>query len=99
MIYHYFLFNTVCSEVYLPFQMLILYVLFASLKVLGVKRRQVSIGSGSKSRGKLVLVEEVTLQSVFEALDKDFKARWKSKARDLLDLVEMVRRSRFSLLN
>ncbi|KAK1384359.1 UTP--glucose-1-phosphate uridylyltransferase [Heracleum sosnowskyi] len=43
--------------------------------VLGVKRRQVSIGSGSKSRGKLVLVEEVTLQSVFDALDKDFKAR------------------------
>ncbi|KAL8125253.1 uncharacterized protein LOC141716933 [Apium graveolens] len=42
--------------------------------VLGVKRRQVSIGSGSKSRGKLVLVEEVTLQKVFDALDKDFKA-------------------------
>ncbi|WOH00651.1 hypothetical protein DCAR_0520024 [Daucus carota subsp. sativus] len=43
--------------------------------VLGVKRRQLSIGSGSKSRGKLVLVEEVTLQGVFDALDKCFKAR------------------------
>ncbi|XP_058226239.1 uncharacterized protein LOC131335071 isoform X2 [Rhododendron vialii] len=38
--------------------------------VIGVKRRQVSIGSGSKSRDKIVVVEEVTLQSVFDALDK-----------------------------
>uniref|UniRef100_A0A9I9DSR4 Uncharacterized protein n=1 Tax=Cucumis melo TaxID=3656 RepID=A0A9I9DSR4_CUCME len=38
--------------------------------VLGVKRRQVSIGSGSKSRGKVVIVEEVSLQSVFDALNK-----------------------------
>ncbi|KAL4644053.1 uncharacterized protein LOC142623833 [Castanea sativa] len=38
--------------------------------VLGVKRRQVSVGSGSKSRDKVVIVEEVTLQSVFDALEK-----------------------------
>ncbi|GKV17217.1 hypothetical protein SLE2022_292010 [Rubroshorea leprosula] len=38
--------------------------------VLGVKRRQVSIGAGSKSRDKVVIVEEVVLQSVFDALDK-----------------------------
>ncbi|KAE7998292.1 hypothetical protein FH972_002851 [Carpinus fangiana] len=38
--------------------------------VLGVKRRQVSIGSGSKSRDKVVIVEEVTIQTVFNALDK-----------------------------
>ncbi|KAE8651975.1 hypothetical protein Csa_005920 [Cucumis sativus] len=38
--------------------------------VLGVKRRQVSIGSGSKSRGKVVIVEDVSLQSVFDALNK-----------------------------
>ncbi|KAB5556377.1 hypothetical protein DKX38_007286 [Salix brachista] len=38
--------------------------------VLGVKRRQVSIGSGSKSRDKVVIVEEVTLQNVFDALEK-----------------------------
>ncbi|XP_037497952.1 UPF0235 protein C15orf40 homolog isoform X2 [Jatropha curcas] len=37
--------------------------------VLSVKRRQVSIGSGSKSRDKVVIVEEVTLQNVFDALD------------------------------
>ncbi|PIA41859.1 hypothetical protein AQUCO_02200351v1 [Aquilegia coerulea] len=38
--------------------------------VVGVKKRQVSIGSGSKSRDKVVLVEDVTLQSVFDALNK-----------------------------
>ncbi|KAL1290864.1 hypothetical protein HN51_059397 [Arachis hypogaea] len=38
--------------------------------VLGVKRRQVSIGTGSKSRDKTVIVEEVTQQFVFDALDK-----------------------------
>ncbi|OAY78421.1 UPF0235 protein [Ananas comosus] len=38
--------------------------------VLGVKKRQVSIGSGSKSREKVVLVEDATLQSVFDALNK-----------------------------
>ncbi|KAL6225354.1 hypothetical protein ACLB2K_004204 [Fragaria x ananassa] len=38
--------------------------------VLGVKRRQVSIGCGSKSRDKVVIVEEMTLQSVFDILDK-----------------------------
>ncbi|KAK7353620.1 hypothetical protein VNO80_19071 [Phaseolus coccineus] len=38
--------------------------------VLGVKRRQVSIGTGSKSRDKTVIVEDVTQQYVFDALDK-----------------------------
>ncbi|KAL1539029.1 UPF0235 protein C15orf40 [Salvia divinorum] len=38
--------------------------------VIGVKKRQVSIGSGSKSRDKIVMVEEVTLQTVFEALNR-----------------------------
>ncbi|XP_059624438.1 uncharacterized protein LOC132267317 isoform X1 [Cornus florida] len=44
------------------------------LQVIGVKRRQVSIGSGSKSRDKIVIVEEVTLQSVFDALDRVSKS-------------------------
>ena len=35
-----------------------------------MKRSQVSVGSGSKSRDKVLIVEEVTLQSVFDALDK-----------------------------
>ncbi|CAK9167979.1 unnamed protein product [Ilex paraguariensis] len=48
--------------------------IFWGAKVLGVKRRQVSIGSGSKSKDKVVIVEEVTLQSVFDALDKAFKS-------------------------
>ncbi|KAK8970956.1 hypothetical protein KSP40_PGU016056 [Platanthera guangdongensis] len=39
-------------------------------KVLGVKRRQVSISSGSKSRVKVVLVEEVTPEKVFDGLSK-----------------------------
>ena len=47
-----------------------------NLQVLQVKKRQVSIGSGSKSRDKLVIVEEVTLQTVFEALDKASKCNW-----------------------
>ncbi|KQJ85414.1 UPF0235 protein C15orf40 homolog [Brachypodium distachyon] len=38
--------------------------------VLGVKKREVSIGSGSKSREKVVLVQEATLQGVFDALKK-----------------------------
>ncbi|KAI4317134.1 hypothetical protein L6164_025033 [Bauhinia variegata] len=38
--------------------------------VLGVKRRQVSIGTGSKSRDKTVIVEDVTVQHVFDSLDK-----------------------------
>ncbi|PQQ13368.1 UPF0235 protein C15orf40 [Prunus yedoensis var. nudiflora] len=42
--------------------------------VLGAKRRQVSIGSGSKSRDKVVIVEEMTLQSVFDILDKASKS-------------------------
>ncbi|XP_021800903.1 UPF0235 protein C15orf40-like isoform X2 [Prunus avium] len=42
--------------------------------VLGVKRRQVSIGSGSKSRDKVVIVEEMTVQSVFDILDKASKS-------------------------
>ncbi|KAF7848608.1 hypothetical protein BT93_L1806 [Corymbia citriodora subsp. variegata] len=41
--------------------------------VLGVKRRQVSIGSGSKLRDKVVIVEEVTVKSVFDALAKASK--------------------------
>jgi uncharacterized protein YggU (UPF0235/DUF167 family) len=40
------------------------------MQVLGVKKREVSIGSGSKSREKVVLVQDVTLGSVFEALKK-----------------------------
>ncbi|XP_044469660.1 UPF0235 protein C15orf40 homolog, partial [Mangifera indica] len=42
--------------------------------VLGVKRRQVSIGSGFKSRVKIVVVEEFTPQNVFNALDKASKS-------------------------
>ncbi|THG16294.1 hypothetical protein TEA_009813 [Camellia sinensis var. sinensis] len=42
--------------------------------VIGVKRRQVSIGHGSKSRDKVVIVEEITLQSVFDALDRVCKS-------------------------
>uniref|UniRef100_A0ACD5Z1Z9 Uncharacterized protein n=1 Tax=Avena sativa TaxID=4498 RepID=A0ACD5Z1Z9_AVESA len=38
--------------------------------VLGVKKREVSIGSGSKSREKVVLVRDATLGAVFEALKK-----------------------------
>ncbi|KAH7566016.1 hypothetical protein ACOSP7_022237 [Xanthoceras sorbifolium] len=38
--------------------------------VLGVKRRQVSLGAGSKSRDKVVIVEEVTPQNVYNALEK-----------------------------
>lgn len=38
--------------------------------VLGVKKRQVSLGSGSKSREKIVLVEDSSLQSVYDALKK-----------------------------
>ncbi|XP_051127320.1 uncharacterized protein LOC127248821 [Andrographis paniculata] len=41
--------------------------------VLGVKKRQVSIGSGSKSRDKVVIIEEVTVESVFNALNKVLK--------------------------
>lgn len=40
-----------------------------------MKKRQVSIGSGSKSRDKVVIVEEVTLQSVFDALDRVLKSQ------------------------
>ncbi|GJN25961.1 hypothetical protein PR202_gb13851 [Eleusine coracana subsp. coracana] len=38
--------------------------------VLGVKKREVSIGSGSKSREKVVLVRDATLQGVYDALKK-----------------------------
>ncbi|CAN4122126.1 unnamed protein product [Withania somnifera] len=41
--------------------------------VVGVKKRQVSIGSGSKSRDKVIIVEDVTLQSVFDSLNKVLK--------------------------
>lgn len=43
---------------------------------MGVKRRQVSIGSGSKSRDKVVIVEGTNLQSVFDALDGVIKNQW-----------------------
>ncbi|KAL5715007.1 hypothetical protein ACHQM5_016897 [Ranunculus cassubicifolius] len=39
-------------------------------QVMGVKKRQVSLGAGSKSRDKIVIIEDVTLQSVFDALNK-----------------------------
>ncbi|XP_057963061.1 uncharacterized protein LOC131154361 [Malania oleifera] len=42
--------------------------------VIGVKRRQVSLTSGSKSRDKVVTLEQVTLQCVFDALDKASKS-------------------------
>lgn len=35
-----------------------------------MKKRQISIGSGSKSRDKVVSVQETTLQTVFDALNK-----------------------------
>lgn len=35
-----------------------------------MKRRHVSIGCGSKSRDKVVIVEEVTLPTVFDALNR-----------------------------
>ncbi|XP_015068279.1 UPF0235 protein C15orf40 homolog [Solanum pennellii] len=41
--------------------------------VVGVKKRQVSIGSGSKSRDKVIIVEDATLQSVFDGLNKVLK--------------------------
>ncbi|XP_028065453.1 UPF0235 protein C15orf40 homolog isoform X1 [Camellia sinensis] len=47
---------------------------FLHKQVIGVKRRQVSIGHGSKSRDKVVIVEEITLQSVFDALDRVCKS-------------------------
>ncbi|XP_073107038.1 uncharacterized protein [Elaeis guineensis] len=40
------------------------------MQVLGVKKRQVSIGSGSKSREKVVLVQDINLQNVFDALNQ-----------------------------
>lgn len=43
--------------------------------VVGVKKRQVSLGSGSKSRDKVVIVEDVSLQSVFDALNKSVKCQ------------------------
>ncbi|EPS58922.1 hypothetical protein M569_15890, partial [Genlisea aurea] len=41
--------------------------------VVGVKRRQVSIASGSKSREKIVVIEEVCLQVIFDALSTSIK--------------------------
>ncbi|KAK4760978.1 hypothetical protein SAY87_005871 [Trapa incisa] len=41
--------------------------------VLGVKRRQVSLGSGSRSRDKVLIVEDVTIQGVFDSLSKASK--------------------------
>lgn len=48
--------------------------LYSSLQVLGVKRRQVSLGSGSRSRDKVLIVEDVTLQNVFDALQTASKS-------------------------
>lgn len=48
-------------------------ILFYS-QVIGVKKRQVSLGSGSKSRDKVVIVQDVTLQSVFDALNRAVKS-------------------------
>lgn len=39
-------------------------------ETLGVKRRQVSLGAGSRSREKLVTVEGIALDKVYEALCK-----------------------------
>ena len=35
-----------------------------------MKKREVSIGSGSKSREKVVLVQDATLEGVYDALKK-----------------------------
>lgn len=61
------------SEMMLSTLKLLSVFLLLEPQVLGVKRRQVSIGSGSKSRDKIVIVEEVTRQSVFEAFNKVLK--------------------------
>ncbi|XP_024036459.1 UPF0235 protein C15orf40 homolog isoform X1 [Citrus clementina] len=45
-------------------------IIIYKLQVLGVKRRQVSIGSGSKSRDKIVIVEEITPENVLNSLGK-----------------------------
>ncbi|KAL7589298.1 uncharacterized protein LOC111915553 [Lactuca sativa] len=37
--------------------------------VIGVKKRQVSLGAGSKSRDKVLIVEGVSLEAVYNALD------------------------------
>ncbi|CAN6444904.1 unnamed protein product [Victoria cruziana] len=39
--------------------------------VLGLKRRQVSIASGSKSRDKVVVVEDASLDAILDALKKN----------------------------
>ncbi|MFS8023632.1 putative YggU-like superfamily protein [Helianthus anomalus] len=38
--------------------------------VIGVKKRQVSLGAGSKSRDKVLIVEGVSLEAVYNALDR-----------------------------
>lgn len=43
-------------------------------QVIGVKKRQISIGSGSKSRDKVVIIEDITVQSVCDALNKALKS-------------------------
>lgn len=45
-------------------------IIIYKLQVLGVKRRQVSIGSGSKSRDKIVIVEEIMPENVLNSLEK-----------------------------
>ncbi|XP_024989462.1 uncharacterized protein LOC112524070 [Cynara cardunculus var. scolymus] len=38
--------------------------------VIGVKKRQVSLGAGSKSRDKVLIVEGVSLETVYDALNR-----------------------------
>ncbi|KAI3780410.1 hypothetical protein L2E82_10391 [Cichorium intybus] len=38
--------------------------------VIGVKKRQVSLGAGSKSRDKILIIEGVSLEFVYNALDR-----------------------------
>jgi len=46
------------------------------MQVLGVKKGEVSIGSGSKSREKVVLVQDATLEGVYDALKKSCNCAW-----------------------
>ncbi|KAJ4843920.1 hypothetical protein Tsubulata_045280, partial [Turnera subulata] len=59
--------------------------------VLGVKRRQVSLGAGSKSRDKVVIVEEVTLQGY---TDKLCWCVWKNMDSIRIISTSMVQASR-----
>ncbi|KAJ9550274.1 hypothetical protein OSB04_014319 [Centaurea solstitialis] len=39
--------------------------------VIGVKKRQVSLGAGSKSRDKVLIVEGVSLETIYDALNRE----------------------------